>query len=303
MPDSAVHMAGLVEHDRQPLDSVVVEPVATGVGQGTRLWSRRLERVARAIGSLWLLAAMLAFWELYTRWHPISYFPRLSDTFTQFRHDWLSGDWHHWFLSEKFWRHGSPSLTRFFTGWLLSVVIGITAGVALGLSKTLAAMFNPAIRFSMAIPKTVLLPLALTIFGVRDSMNVFLIMIGTVWVILINTMDGVASIDKMWLRAADSMKLGPVRRLTRVILPAASPQICAGLRISLGIGLILMMVSELYATTRGIGYQIALSQKTFEYLDMWSAIMLIAIIGIVFNGLFSLLEARLLRWHRRGKRI
>jgi ABC-type nitrate/sulfonate/bicarbonate transport system permease component len=264
-----------------------------------KLMLERIVGALRGVSSIWLLGAMLVVYEIYTAWRSEPYLPRLTETFEHFRGDWLSTDWRSWFLSDLFWRHGSPSLTRFLQGWTMSVVIGVTAGVALGLSKTLAALFNPAIRFSMAIPKTVLLPLALVIFGVRDAMNVFLILIGTVWVILINTMDGVADIDSMWLRSGRSLKLSRWQMLRKVILPAASPQIFAGVRVSLGVGLILMVVSELYATTRGLGYQIALAQKTFEYLDMWSAIMLVAIIGIVMNGLFGMVEARMLRWHRR----
>jgi ABC-type nitrate/sulfonate/bicarbonate transport system permease component len=265
--------------------------------------ARRLRagRLAGGIASGWLLVAMLAGYQVFALWKDKNYLPTLTDTFRQFRTDWLTTDWRSWFLSDLFWKHGSPSLKRFAQGWILSVVIGIAAGVALGRSRTLAALFAPAIRFSMAIPKTVLLPLALVVFGVRDSMNVFLIMIGTVWVILINTMDGVSTIDPMWVRSARSLGLGRVALLRRVILPAASPQIFAGLRVSLGVGLILMVVSELYATTRGIGYRIALSQKTFEYLDMWSAIMLVAIIGILMNAVFGLIEARYLRWYRQTR--
>lgn len=279
---------------------VVEAAAAVRGGRGARLLGR-VRSVIAAVGAAWLLVAMLAAYQLFALWKDKSHLPTLTDTFGQFRADWLTTDWRSWFLSDLFWRHGALSLRRFAQGWALAAAVGIVAGVMLGRSRTLAALFAPAIRFSMAIPKTVLLPLALVVFGVSNSMNIFLIMIGTVWVILINTMDGVATIDPMALRSARSLGLGRVTLLSRVVLPAASPQIFAGLRVSLGIGLILMVVSELYATTRGIGYRITLAQRSFEYLEMWSAIMLVAIIGILFNAVFGIVEARLLRWYRQTR--
>ncbi|WP_235734644.1 ABC transporter permease [Nocardioides alcanivorans] len=83
-----------------------------------------------------------------------------------------------------------------------------------------------------------------------------------------------------------------------MVLPAASPQILAGLRVSLGIALILMVVSEMYATTAGLGHQIMVAQSGFRYLDMWSAFVLIGLIGIALNLLFGLAEKRLLRWQQ-----
>lgn len=85
-----------------------------------------------------------------------------------------------------------------------------------------------------------------------------------------------------------------------VILPAALPQIMAGLRVSIGIGLILMIISEMYATTAGLGYDVVLFQQTFRYRQMWSAFLVIAILGIVFNLAMNLAEKRMLRWQRRS---
>lgn len=253
------------------------------------------------LSSLWLVALLLVAWEVVARIKKVRHFPPLSEIVRQFREDWLSSDVTSLFLTEHFWGNAGPSLQRFLIAWVLSIAIGVACGVALGRSRTLATMFNPVIRFSIATPKTILLPLAVTFFGVRDSMNIFLILIGTVWVVLINTMDAVAAIDRMWLRSAQSIGLTRGHLLVKVVIPAASPQILAGVRVSLGVGLILMVISELYATTSGIGYQITLAQRTFKYLPMWSAIMLVAMIGIALNVFYGLVEKRLLRWTRMAR--
>jgi len=84
-----------------------------------------------------------------------------------------------------------------------------------------------------------------------------------------------------------------------VILPAAAPQIMAGIRVSIGVGLTMVIISEFYATTAGLGYQVLQYQETFRYPQMWSAFLLIAIIGLILNLAAARLERRALRWQRR----
>ena len=96
------------------------------------------------------------------------------------------------------------------------------------------------------------------------------------------------------------MRVDRVTLYRMVILPAAAPRILAGLRVALGIGLILMVLSELFATTRGIGYEIALSQQSFRYSQMWAALLVVSIIGVLLNMVFDRVERRILRWNRRS---
>ncbi|MEV8511549.1 ABC transporter permease [Dactylosporangium sp. NPDC051484] len=242
---------------------------------------------------------LLVGWEIYGRVNGSVFFPPLSKVLQQFATMWLSSDASQLYLSELFWDQVTTSLSRFARGWGLAVVAGIAVGVILGRSRVAARMYNPVVRFFTSIPNTVLLPIAVQIFGVTDGMNIFLIFLGSVWVIMINTADGVAGVDPMWLRSARSLRLAKATLYWRVVVPAAMPQVMAGLRVSLGIGLILMVISELYATTAGLGYQIVVAQSSFQYLSMWSAFVLIGLIGIILNAIFSVVERRLLRWQRR----
>ncbi|MFG1891130.1 ABC transporter permease [Micromonospora sp. NPDC049051] len=260
---------------------------------------RALRRMSASIANVWLIAIVPLLWEAVARTSPTRYFPPLSEVMAEFKVMWLSSDWQRLFLSDLFYDTVVPSMSRLARGWGLAVVVGIVCGFIIGRSRLTARMFHPVIRFWMATPKVVLLPIAVQIFGIADSMNIFLIFFGTVWLILINTADGVAGVDAAWLRSARSMQLSRPTLYRRVLLPAASPQIFTGLRVSIGIGLILVIVSELYATTEGLGYQIAIFQSTFEYVRMWSAFLLIALIGILLNMAFTALERRAVRWQRR----
>jgi ABC-type nitrate/sulfonate/bicarbonate transport system permease component len=136
---------------------------------------------------------------------------------------------------------------------------------------------------------------------VGNSMKVFIIAFVCVWPILLNTIDGVRGIDPT---LADTTRVYGVPsgdRVWRVMLPAASPQIFAGMRTSLSLALILMVISEMVASTNGIGYFVLQSQRTFAIPEMWSGILLLGILGYVLNGIFALIERRVLRWHRGAR--
>lgn len=254
----------------------------------------------KSVGALWLLVALLVAWEVYAKTSPTVFFPPLSDVLVQFRKDWLSSDPSKLFLSSNFYDTVPVSLGRLAAGWALAAVLGIVIGMALGRSPIMAGMYNPIVRFFMSLPNAALLPIVFQIFGPNSSMNVFLIFFGTVWLVVINTADGVSGVDPQWIRSARSLQLGKVALYRRVLLPAAMPQIMAGLRVSIGIGLILMIISELYATTAGLGYNVMVYQQTFQYRQMWSAFLLIALLGIALNAIMTTVEKRVLRWQRRS---
>ena len=122
-----------------------------------------------------------------------------------------------------------------------------------------------------------------------------------VWPVLLNTIDGVTG-D----RPDDARDRAVVRdqgrdRLQRIILPAASPQIFAGMRTSLSLALILMVISEMVASTNGIGFFVLQSQRSFAIPEMWSGILLLGLLGYVLNVAFVLIERRVLAWHRGAR--
>lgn len=259
-----------------------------------------LGRIRRGLSYTWLIALLLVVWEFSARLSPSVFFPPLSEVLVQFSEDWLSADPSTAFLSDRFWTTVPVSVSRLARGWVLAAVIGVAIGFLLGRSRIARSMFSPVIRFWMAVPNAALLPIALQFFGVSEWMSISLIAFGTVWLIAINTADGVAAVNPYWLRASRSLRLPKHVLLGRVVLPAASPHILAGFRISINFALILMIVAELYATTVGLGRDVALHQQTFQYQQMWSAFLLIALLGILINIVFDLAERHLLRWQRRG---
>jgi ABC-type nitrate/sulfonate/bicarbonate transport system permease component len=256
-------------------------------------------RIVSGVSSLWLLVAIAILWQVVATLSPTLYFPPLSKIFVQFGNDWFAADPSSLFLSQHFFDAAVPSLRRLAQGWGLALVVGIPVGILLGRSAVAAAMYFPFIRFWLAEPKSAIIPVAVQIFGIADSMNVFLIFVGTVGLIIVNTADGVAGVDRMTLQTARSLRVSPLTLYRRVLVPAAMPGILTGVRVSIGVALILMVISELYATTAGVGYEILLNQQSFKFLQMWSAFLLIGVISVLLNVVLELIEKRVLRWQRR----
>jgi len=253
------------------------------------LRTRRLLELALEIAVPLALVALI--WA-YTASSGTFYFPPLSEVFARFADTWL------------FERAGSdvwPSLRRLALGYGGAVVVGVAAGTALGSSPTLRRAAGPVVEFLRSIPPPALIPFGIVVIGVGDDMKVFIIAFVCLWPVLLNTIDGIQGIDPTLKDTARVFGISGKDRLLRVTLPAASPQIFAGMRLSLSLALILMVISEMVASTNGIGFFVLQSQRSFAIAEMWSGILLLGILGYAFNLAFMLVERRVLAWHRGAR--
>lgn len=249
-------------------------------------------RGARVALELAVPLALLGLYGLWSRGSDTYYFPPLTDILDKFADTWL------------FERVGSdvvPSLVRLALGYGIACAVAVAAGLALGLSRPLRRTTDPIVQFLRAIPPPALLPFGILVLGVGNSMKVFVIAFVCLWPVLLNTIDGVAGVDPTLRETARVYGISGRDRLLRVTLPAASPQIFAGMRTSLSLALILMVISEMVASTNGIGYFVLQSQRSFAIPEMWSGILLLGILGYVLNAIFLLIERRVLRWHRGAR--
>lgn len=194
-----------------------------------------------------------------------------------------------------------PSIGRMLLGFALGSAWGIAVGVVLGLSRPAREVVTPVVEFLRSIPATAVLPLFIVLLGGGDDMRVVFIAYGVSWFVLINTTAGVASIHATTLDVGRVFRISPLRRLLGIILPAASPKIVAGLRIANTAALLLAIVSELFLSTNGVGYQLVQAQSRFQLLDMWVWMLVLALLGLLLNAVLELLERWLLDWHRRSK--
>lgn len=232
--------------------------------------------------------ALVTLWYFNTATSPSFYVPTPGDLISTFFETWFG---------ERLTQDVFPSLGRLLLGIAGSVFIGVTFGVLIGSFRPLRQVLEPLLEFFRAIPPPVLLPLLMIIIGVNWRMQVFVIIFGSLWPVLLNTVEGVRATDEVQRDTARSYGLGRYYRLRYLTLPAAAPQIMAGVRQSLSIALILMVISELWYTSSGLGFTIVQFQRNFAIPEMWSGILLLGLIGLGLAVIFRYIERFVLRWY------
>ena len=235
---------------------------------------------------------VLVIWGLLSAGSESFYFPPLTSILSTFADIWL------------FERIGSdvvPSLARMGLGYGAAVLIAVVVGVSLGLMRRGRLVAGPIVEFLRSIPPPALLPFAILVFGTGTEMKVFIIAFVCLWPILLNTIDGVTGVDPALRETTRVYGVSTIDRIRLVVMPAAAPQIFAGMRTSLSLALILMVISEMVASTNGIGYFVLQAQRRFNMPEMWSGIFVLGILGYALNAGFVLVERRVLRWHRGAR--
>ena len=255
--------------------------------------ARRLPVLAgRSVLQLLVPAGLLLLWWRTSADSTSYLYPPAREVIESLREEWLA---------DRFSSDILPSLRRFGEGFVLAAVIGVVAGTLIGLVPRLQRATQPVTELVRSIPPPLLFPFALVVFGIGDGSKVALIALGSVWPVLLNTVDGVRGVDPQVLDVARSFRIGRWRQVTHIVLPAASPKIMAGLRIALSVALLLMVVSEMRGGTDGIGFRIRSAERTFDTAASYAGVIVIGAIGLVANLVFVVIEGRLMRWHRGAR--
>lgn len=252
------------------------------------------QRLARGATAIWVPILLVALWWFMSAGSTSPFFPSLRDILTETWNQWVVGG---------AWHHAIASLKNLFIGYFTAALIGIVGGSLLWRYYHLRVASNPIIYFLYALPAPALLPAMIALFGIGDMRQIALITLGSIWPTLLNTLDGMRGIDIVKFDTARALRLGKLRTYVFLVLPGAAPQITAGLRASLSVGIILVVVSEMVAAKSGIGYFILQSQAEFAIRKMWTGILVLALIGTILNYLFMFAERRVLRWYYRSREL
>ncbi|MEV0306558.1 ABC transporter permease [Nonomuraea fuscirosea] len=250
--------------------------------------------LSRALPALAAMAAVIA-WEVIARIHHLLYLPPPSTVIARAYQLWFAGPASRAFLTDQALQDLLPSLARLALGWALAAALGLAAGIALGCLPVLAALTDPVLHIGRAVPPPALLPLFLATLPIGTPTQLATIVYAVTWPILIATTDGIRSVDRAFLDTATVFRLQRRRRLLSVLIPAAAPRILAGLRLSVSLALIMAVVSELAASTDGLGYRLQQAAGTLDVPAMWAVIVLLGTAGITANTAFLLLQRHLLQ--------
>jgi NitT/TauT family transport system permease protein len=246
--------------------------------------SDRLISFASPIGLLliWEVAARLGFVD-------VRFFPAPSSIIMTLIAMMQSGE---------LWVHLWASLRRLAWGFLLGGVPALVLGVVMGLSRPLRAMFEPLISALYPIPKSSIVPLALLIFGLGESSKIFMVALGVFFPIAINATTGVLEINKIYLDVGKNFKAGRWSTFRSIALPGALPVIFTGIRLGVGMGLVLISIAEMVGAKTGLGFMIWNAWETFAVEQMYVGLFVIAIIGLVLNIVLNEIEKILVPWKR-----
>lgn len=242
----------------------------------------------RILEKIWLPVGLVLLWWFASAGSDNVFFPPLKVILETLVRDLSSG-----LLLEYL----AFSLTNLAWGLLIALIIGIVAGLIIGEVRPLREAFDPYVSFARSIPQAALVPLIIGTFGLGPGPKIYTIAFACVFPILLNTIDGVRSIEPTIRRFGKVYRISPARYFRRVVLPGAMPQIFAGIRVALPIGITVMVVSELFAANKGVGFYILNSSSTFQMAQTWAGAILVGIVGYFLTLILFRVERIPLRWY------
>lgn len=189
------------------------------------------------------------------------------------------------------------TLGRAFAGFAIALAIALPAGIVLGRIRKLRELAEPVIELIRPLPAIAVIPVGMIFFGIGSAAKIAVVVYGAAFPILINAMEAVSGAHPMLETVARSFGLSRLAIMAEIDLPAALPQIVAGIRISLALSVLLAVVSEMILSSDGIGTYLVRAQQNFDLSRVLAALLVIALVALAINAAMLAVERRLLAWH------
>lgn len=194
--------------------------------------------------------------------------------------------------TSAFWYAVYSSLKRVLLGLFIAGLLGVPAGLLIGMNRWLKNLTNAPIQFIRMISPISWMPIALIFLAGFEEAVIFLVTIASVWPIILNTSNGVQAVNKDWIKMAKNQGANSTQLLFRVILPATLPAILSGIRLAMGIAWVVLVPAEMLGISSGLGYLINDARNALEYDKLMAVIVSIGILGIFLDGIFQLVKKR-----------
>jgi len=188
------------------------------------------------------------------------------------------------------------TLYLLFIAYFAASALAVVVGLLMGRFVPFYNLLEPLVEVLRPLPKPALLPPLILFLGLGDTMKLTVIGLGVFFPVLINTVQGVRGFEPTLVDTGRTFRCGRTALLLRIVLPAATPFILAGMRIALGLGLILVVIAEMLAGNGGVGYLIIDMQRSFRVQDMYAWIVILALLGYALNALFVRIERHFIHW-------
>jgi ABC-type nitrate/sulfonate/bicarbonate transport system permease component len=257
-----------------------------GRSTGARFFGRSALIYALRIGAL---AAFLAIWETASRAGMVDPLFASSPSLIVAKLAEMIGD-------GSIWPHVAATASVTAAGFGLAVLVGVPIGILMGRSELINATAEPFVAALYASPQVAFLPLLIIWLGIGFTSKVALVFIGSVIIMIINTETGVAQVDARLIETARSFTASERQVLTKIVLPAALPIILAGMRLAIGRALVMVVVAEIYASNRGLGYLIFQAGGMYDTAQVFVGVGVLAAAGVTLTALLRALERWLAPW-------
>jgi sulfonate transport system permease protein len=243
--------------------------------------------------SFGVAAGFVALWQGIANWRLVSpvFLPGPDRAWAALLKGFASGD-----LLAKL----EGTLWHMALGWLLASLAGILLGTLIGSSKPARSYLTPTLEFLRPLPVSAIIPVAIALFGLTQSMALFVIAFGAIWPTLLATVHGFAAVEPRLYEVARVLHLSRLAVIFKIALPSASPDILSGMRLSLTVALILSVVCEMLAGLDGLGHWVLLSARSFRAADLFAGVILLGATGYATALMMSAVERRLLAWRSSG---
>jgi len=194
------------------------------------------------------------------------------------------------------WTHTWASLQRLFWGFLLGGIPALVLGIIMGLSRPVRAAIDPIIAATYPIPKSAILPLILLVFGLGEASKIVMVAIGMFYPICINSVAGVLEINKIYLDVGKNFQASRWQMFRTIALPGALPFIMSGIKLGVGMGLILIAIAEMIGAKSGLGFMIWDAWEILSVDTMYVGLIMIAVIGYLFSLFLTEVERWVIPW-------
>lgn len=266
-----------------------VTSVGRSTGQG-RLLQLDADRVAAVVLGAAGIACVICLMELATKTGVVNA-RDVPPAFVVVRTSWDNLSTHH------FWQVIGQTMSQFGIGFAISLAISIPLGLAIGSSELLWRALRPTIEFLRPVPPVAFLALLILLYGPSAKSSIILVVFGSIWSILIQTIYGMRDRDEVMLQTARSLGLGWWRRVFSVTVPSILPYLATGLRLGVAYALIGCISAQVLVGAPGLGSEVWLDFQNGATTLAYSYILAAGLLGVALYVISARFEARFLRWH------
>jgi ABC-type nitrate/sulfonate/bicarbonate transport system permease component len=260
-------------------------PKVKAAGSGWRLSAGNRDRLISAASPF----VLLIIWEILVRvgFLDARFFPAPSSIFSTLLELVRDG---------SLWNNTWATLQRLFWGFFLGGIPGLLLGIGMGLNRPLRAFIDPLISTTYPVPKSAIFPLILLICGLGEASKIVMVAIGVFYPVLINSTIGVLEINKIYLDVGRNFKASRWQTFRTIAFPGAVPHIMSGIKLGLGLGLMLIAIAEMIGAKSGLGYMIWNAWEILSVETMYVGLIVIALLGFLFSMALNEVERKLVPW-------